>query len=394
MKKEKSFFKPTHHILSLSKPRNILFSVLLCACMLFANTTVFADEYTLVSGEYKNRVLVDDYMNEMKFSIPEHWKCESTFDGDKETRNYFIKTGTVLTTMFFPLPTDIDLTGNYSYANAVLSSLTTGLENYTEASRAELSVGNYPGVAVGYRWTSNSTEVTSTSYCISTNQGAYIFTFMMSSNNLDYDLLNDVLRFTFSKLEAVSYSDKAIIKKAQESLNSLGYDCGTPDGVLGTGTQTAVSNYRKDNGLNESTEINAELLSSLSRKSVASESTSDKNTGDSTSPLMAAEISTAPVKSGDGSTTLGNYAFISVPKNILKTVTMEQFTDFANTIVKDSGYNWFSIMCDDGTGIQWAASLPQFATYGKIDSDKCVIETYGDITWDYDKETYSYVSKK
>lgn len=393
MKKEKSFFKSTHHILSLSKPQNILFSVLLCVCMLFASTTVFADEYTLVSGEYKNRVLVDDYMNEMKFSIPEHWKCESTFDGDKETRNYFIKTGTVLTTMFFPLPTDIDLTGNYSYANAVLSSLTTGLENYTEASRAELSVGNYPGIAVGYRWTSNSTEVTSTSYCISTNQGAYIFTFMMSSNNLDYDLLNDILNFTFSNIEAISYSEQSIIKEVQEKLNSLGYDCGTPDGIAGTGTQTAISNYRKDNNLSESTEINAELLSSLSRKVLSSDATATPNNSSTSSPLKDAEISTAPVKSGYGSTALGNYAFISVPKNILKTVTMEQFTDFANTIVKDSGYNWFSIMCDDGTGIQWAASLPQFATYGKIDSDKCVIETYGDITWDYDKETYSYVSK-
>lgn len=394
MKKEKSFFKSTYHILSLSKPRNILFSVLLCVCMLFASTTVFADEYTLVSGEYKNRVLVDDYMNELKFKIPEHWKAEIKLENGQETRSYVIKTGTVLSTIYVPIPNTENLSGNFTYATALAGTITNGLENYSEVSREEVTIGSYPGVAIGYHWTSNKGAVTNVSLCLCTNQGGYVFTFMMSDKNLDYDLLNDIISFTFAELDVVSFSDANIIKEVQEKLNSLGYDCGTPDGVLGTGTQTAVSNYRKDNGLNESTEINAELLSSLSRKVLSSDATATPNNSSTSSPLKDAEISTAPVKSGDGSTTLGNYAFISVPKNILKTVTMEQFTDFANTIVKDSGYNWFSIICDDGTGIQWAASLPQFATFGKMDSDKCVIETYGDINWDYDKETYSYLSKQ
>lgn len=393
MKKKHSFTPPPHTSL-YSKSHNVFLAILFCVCMLFTSTSVFADEHTFLSGEYKNRQLVDDYLNEMKFTIPEHWEAEIKLEDGKETRSYVIKTGTVLSTMYFPIPNPENLSGNYSYANVIVSSITNGLENYSEVTRDEISVGNYPGVAVGYRWTSNGNQVTSLSFCICTNQGAYIFTFMMSSNNFDNDLLDDILNFTFSNIEAISYSEQSIIKEVQEKLNSLGYDCGTPDGIAGTGTQTAISNYRKDNNLSESTEINAELLSSLSRKLVASESTSDKNTGNSTSPLMAAEISTAPVKSGDGSKTLGTYAYISVPKNILKTVTMEQFIEFTQNVVKDSGYNWFSIICDDGTGIQWAASLPQLATFGKMDSDKCVIETYGDITWDYDKETYSYLSKQ
>lgn len=39
------------------------------------------------------------------------------------------------------------------------------------------------------------------------------------------------------------------VKILQEILNSLGYPCGTPDGVFGKGTEQAVKNFQKDNGL-------------------------------------------------------------------------------------------------------------------------------------------------
>lgn len=42
---------------------------------------------------------------------------------------------------------------------------------------------------------------------------------------------------------------KAEIKKAQEKLNELGYDCGTPDGNLGPKTKAAVKKFQKDKGL-------------------------------------------------------------------------------------------------------------------------------------------------
>lgn len=41
----------------------------------------------------------------------------------------------------------------------------------------------------------------------------------------------------------------AEVKKIQEKLNELGYDCGTPDGVAGKKTKAAIKTFQKDKGL-------------------------------------------------------------------------------------------------------------------------------------------------
>lgn len=41
----------------------------------------------------------------------------------------------------------------------------------------------------------------------------------------------------------------ATVKAAQEALNAKGYDCGTPDGLFGKKTISAVKAFQKDNGL-------------------------------------------------------------------------------------------------------------------------------------------------
>lgn len=55
---------------------------------------------------------------------------------------------------------------------------------------------------------------------------------------------------TSSSKKASTTSDKtAEIKKAQEKLNELGYDCGTPDGKIGKKTTAAIKKFQKDKGL-------------------------------------------------------------------------------------------------------------------------------------------------
>lgn len=39
------------------------------------------------------------------------------------------------------------------------------------------------------------------------------------------------------------------IKKAQEKLNELGYDCGKADGIMGKKTKAALKEFQKDKGL-------------------------------------------------------------------------------------------------------------------------------------------------
>lgn len=41
--------------------------------------------------------------------------------------------------------------------------------------------------------------------------------------------------------------NNASVKKLQENLNKLNYNCGTPDGTFGAGTETALRNFQKEN---------------------------------------------------------------------------------------------------------------------------------------------------
>ena len=43
--------------------------------------------------------------------------------------------------------------------------------------------------------------------------------------------------------------DIETIKAVQEALNERGYDCGTPDGIMGNGTKGALMKFQEDNGL-------------------------------------------------------------------------------------------------------------------------------------------------
>lgn len=119
-----------------------------------------------------------------------------------------------------------------------------------------------------------------------------------------------------------------------------------------------------------------------------------ESSSDSSNPLLNAQVVTAPVKSGDNSKTLGTYAYISISKDILKSVTLEQFTEFAQTVVDNSGYNWFSIICEDGTGICFSGSDIYYPSYGKLDTDGAITDGYGDITWDFDTNSYTYTPRK
>ena len=96
-------------------------------------------------------------------------------------------------------------------------------------------------------------------------------------------------------------------------------------------------------------------------------------------PLLSATFSLDEVKSGVGDNALGQYGYIKIDKKDLKTVTNEQFTEFAEQKVQDSGLNWVSIICDDGTGICFAGSISYVAEYGEVDTDGAILKSTGVI---------------
>lgn len=114
----------------------------------------------------------------------------------------------------------------------------------------------------------------------------------------------------------------------------------------------------------------------------------------SENPLLNITEQTGAVYSGDKSKILGSRGYIFISKDILEKITSDQLMEFAQKRVQDSGYNWFSIICEDGTGICFSACDIYYPSYGKLDSDGAITEGYGDITWDFDANTYTYTERQ
>ena len=62
---------------------------------------------------------------------------------------------------------------------------------------------------------------------------------------------------------ARDYQSPDLIRQVQTALNAAGYDCGTPDGIIGPVTQNAVRAYQAANGLESDGKINMELMNAL-----------------------------------------------------------------------------------------------------------------------------------
>ncbi|MDF2801355.1 MAG: hypothetical protein K0S61_1258 [Anaerocolumna sp.] len=67
---------------------------------------------------------------------------------------------------------------------------------------------------------------------------------------------------------------KDTVYAVQKALNDNGYDCGTPDGVVGNNTKKAIKKYQKDNELKVTGTINKTLLKLLGVTEVKSSSIS------------------------------------------------------------------------------------------------------------------------
>lgn len=59
------------------------------------------------------------------------------------------------------------------------------------------------------------------------------------------------------------YTDKSTVLLVQQTLNNLGYNCGSADGVAGSKTKEQINAYEKDNGLTVNGTVTDQLLESL-----------------------------------------------------------------------------------------------------------------------------------
>lgn len=100
---------------------------------------------------------------------------------------------------------------------------------------------------------------------------------------------------------------------------------------------------------------------------------------DTENPLMAAELYVEDVLNGNGTEKIGEYAYIVINNDLIETLTMEQYDEFCDEIVADSGYNWVSIRFYNGTGLVFQGSIPSVATYGKLDTSNRIEEVIGTV---------------
>ena len=105
--------------------------------------------------------------------------------------------------------------------------------------------------------------------------------------------------------------------------------------------------------------------------------------------LLDCKVKVADVKNGLGTDVIGQRAYIDILKSQLVAVSEDDYKEFVETVVKDSGYNWFSIMCEDGTGITFPGSMYFVGEYGKQDKDGSILEKFGTISIQ-EGETYLY----
>lgn len=81
-------------------------------------------------------------------------------------------------------------------------------------------------------------------------------------------------------IEAIAYTnitiyqaDAETIKEAQIVLTEKGYDCGAPDGIIGSNTRNAILNFQKDNQLFESGIVDDQLLKTLGEDNIENKDT-------------------------------------------------------------------------------------------------------------------------
>ena len=76
-------------------------------------------------------------------------------------------------------------------------------------------------------------------------------------------LRQEILGGTRTKLPEEAALCAAVIRRAQEAMNSLGYECGTPDGLSGKKTKAALSAFQRDHALMETGTVTHQTVEAL-----------------------------------------------------------------------------------------------------------------------------------
>ena len=109
--------------------------------------------------------------------------------------------------------------------------------------------------------------------------------------------------------------------------------------------------------------------------------------------LLSKQVRTADVMNGLGDTVIGQRAYIEVTSGEMTSLTLEQFQEFANTVVKNFDGNYFSIIATDSQkAIFFPASDITIIQYGNVNDNGMLDEVTGYILLQ-DDGSYTYEPK-
>lgn len=173
-----------------------------------------------------------------------------------------------------------------------------------------------------------------------------------------------------------------------------GFSEGLEDGMNAAQSQEESKDESKEESQEETsqeteTQEQTETETEESQPEETPEADPEEQAAESINVLMTAPVTEHDVKNGTKTEVIGTWAEIVVAKELLQATTMEEFVEFCNEVVEDSGYNWVTISCDDGTGIQFQGAMTMVATYGTLDNEGCIVDAIGTIMIQ-DDGTYSY----
>lgn len=157
-------------------------------------------------------------------------------------------------------------------------------------------------------------------------------------------------------------------------MTGCGFSDGAKDGMKDAQNQESINDSDKNDSKKDKNVTETDKNDTESRENVLE--SEESKTGN---PLLDAGVIVCDVMNGTKTEKLGEYAYITVPLETMKKVTMEQYDEFCDQKVQDSGYNWVTIDFGNGSGLQFQGSTPAVATYGTLDNEECIEESKGTV---------------
>lgn len=96
------------------------------------------------------------------------------------------------------------------------------------------------------------------------------------------------------------------------------------------------------------------------------------------------------VTNGSETDVIGQRAYIEVSKDELKDMDEEQYSELCS-YVETLDNNWFSVVCDDRTGLVFTGCSSAIVTYGQLDDSGRIETSIGDIV--KNGESFSYTEE-